>query len=282
MVWLQRALGTRCTRGRGSSFDNVHFTRDNRDVPSDLEQMPHLLTFLEHNGVLLSNEHTPLITRTADDILTTLTGVYGDKPRATGVEQLPHIQHQRHQRVGLVVRLLDRSGREHQHGPDADNGKIAPAPWVPYTRAGCDVGGVSTANIEVENADPDLKSIYGVNSPEWQSVLADKAAHDGFADISNANYQGIAVHCAHAWSSVCAKNPSLAAPDNLPDEPAGYNGDKALYGNLNVAPVIGCKAVSGSQGICVNDRDGLHRGCPRRQRQRHGRLRSRAGCIEVI
>ena len=60
-------------------FDNVHFTRDNPKVPSDLEQMPHLLNFLEHNGVLLSDEHTPLIAHTADDILTTLTGVYGDK-----------------------------------------------------------------------------------------------------------------------------------------------------------------------------------------------------------
>ena len=27
----------------------------------------------------------------------------------------------------------------------------APAPWVPYTRAGCDVGGVGLANIVLEN-----------------------------------------------------------------------------------------------------------------------------------
>ena len=27
-------------------FDNVHFSRDNPNVPSDLEQMPHLLNFL--------------------------------------------------------------------------------------------------------------------------------------------------------------------------------------------------------------------------------------------
>src|ERR1700681_2644191 len=26
-------------------FDNVHFTRDNPNVPSDLEQMPNMLTF---------------------------------------------------------------------------------------------------------------------------------------------------------------------------------------------------------------------------------------------
>src|SRR6266480_4653819 len=49
-------------------FDNTHFTRDNPNVPSDLEQMPHLLNFIEGNGVLLSNHHTPLISHTAVDI----------------------------------------------------------------------------------------------------------------------------------------------------------------------------------------------------------------------
>src|SRR5437899_2841807 len=61
------------------TFDNVHFTRDNPNVPSDLEQMPHLLNFIENNGTLLSNHHTPLISHTATDILTNLTGVYGDR-----------------------------------------------------------------------------------------------------------------------------------------------------------------------------------------------------------
>ncbi|HEX8919306.1 MAG TPA: hypothetical protein VF898_12440, partial [Chloroflexota bacterium] len=36
-------------------FDNVHFTRDNANIPSDLEQMPHLLNFMESNGVVLTN-----------------------------------------------------------------------------------------------------------------------------------------------------------------------------------------------------------------------------------
>jgi hypothetical protein len=53
-------------------FDNVHFFRDNPNVPSDLEQMPHLLNFLKSNGTVLSNTHTPLIAHTADDSLTIL------------------------------------------------------------------------------------------------------------------------------------------------------------------------------------------------------------------
>ena len=60
-------------------FDNTHFTRDNPNVPSDLEQMPNLLNFIENNGTLLTNHHTPLIAHTADDVLTALTGVYGDQ-----------------------------------------------------------------------------------------------------------------------------------------------------------------------------------------------------------
>ena len=61
------------------TFDNVHFFRDNPNVPSDLEQMPHLLSFLESNGTLLSNMHTPLIAHTAEDSLAIYTGLYGDR-----------------------------------------------------------------------------------------------------------------------------------------------------------------------------------------------------------
>src|SRR5438105_2975284 len=60
-------------------FDNVHFFRDNPNVPSDLEMMPNLLNFFEGNGTMLSNNHTPLIAHTANDILTTQTGLYADR-----------------------------------------------------------------------------------------------------------------------------------------------------------------------------------------------------------
>src|ERR671936_1150629 len=60
-------------------FDNTHYLRDNPSVASDLEQMPHLLNFLESNGTLFSNSHTPLIAHTADDSLTIYTGLYGDR-----------------------------------------------------------------------------------------------------------------------------------------------------------------------------------------------------------
>src|SRR5262249_34264357 len=55
-------------------FDNVHFLRDNPNVPSDLEQMPNLLNFIRDNGTLFTNDHTVLISHTANGILTDFTG----------------------------------------------------------------------------------------------------------------------------------------------------------------------------------------------------------------
>src|SRR5215471_2978563 len=63
-------ISTGCHLGNGIqhvidlTFDNVHFFRDNPNVPSDLELMPNLLHFFENNGTLLSNNHTPLIAHT--------------------------------------------------------------------------------------------------------------------------------------------------------------------------------------------------------------------------
>src|SRR3954452_11724449 len=60
-------------------FDNTHFLRDLNAVPSDLEQMPHLLNFIRGNGTMLANDHTVLISHTAGGILSSLTGVYPDR-----------------------------------------------------------------------------------------------------------------------------------------------------------------------------------------------------------
>ncbi len=74
-----------CTLGDGVqhvveiTLDDAHFFRDNPNVPSDLELMPNLKNFIEQNGTLLSNSHTPLIANSASDALTTLTGLYGDR-----------------------------------------------------------------------------------------------------------------------------------------------------------------------------------------------------------
>src|SRR5262245_66448044 len=39
-------------------FDNVHFLRDTPNVPSDLEQLPNLLSFIDDNATPLKADHT--------------------------------------------------------------------------------------------------------------------------------------------------------------------------------------------------------------------------------
>lgn len=218
-------------------FDNTHFTRDNPNVPSDLEQMPHLLNFIENNGVLLSNHHTPLISHTATDILTSLTGVYGDRHGVPVSNSFRYFTPTGSSNTGVSFAywtdpLFDPS----LPNPPIDTtynmltaqGKNAPAPWVPYTRAGCNVGSVATANTILENIATDIPTVFGANSPEAQEVASDP--NQAFAD-----FVGIGIHCA-VGNAVC--NTPNARPDVLPDEPGGYSGYTALYGHKYVAPQI--------------------------------------------
>ena len=64
-------------------FDNIHFRRDNPNVPSDLEQVAALKSFLADNGTLSSDEHTPLIAHTAGDIVTATPATRGCSARST-------------------------------------------------------------------------------------------------------------------------------------------------------------------------------------------------------
>ena len=122
---------------------------------------------------------------------------------------------------------------------------VTPAPWVPFTRAGCDVADIATANQELENTTPDIAQAFGANSPEAQQLAADT---DSFKDAETADYVGVAVHCAQG-SAFCstAKAPRgnqtspspTAVPDVLPDEPGGYHGFQALFGHRYVAPQLG-------------------------------------------
>jgi hypothetical protein len=128
----------------------------------------------------------------------------------------------------------------------APNGKNAPAPWVPFTRAGCDVGAFSIANIEFENVTSDINNVFGPNSPQ----AAEAKSNFNKAD---ADFEGIIVHCAQG-SPLCAKN---SAPDLLKDEPGGYNGFTALYGNVNVQPQVSpAGPVKDLDGNVVTDSHG--------------------------
>lgn len=252
------------------TFDNVHFFRDNPNVPSDLEMMPNLLNFIEGNGTLLSNDHTPLIAHTANDSLTTYTGLYGDR-QGMGVSN----SYRSYNADGTtdpagsfaywtdpVYDTASTPNAGHDTNPSmvysatppattspaVTPNQITPAPWVPFTRAGCNVGAVATANMDLENTSVDLPKVFGASSPEVTQLAADT---DPYKDPENADYVGLAVHCA-SGNAFCAtasaqkygqSAPSpTAVPDLLPTEPGGYNGFDALFGHRYIAPQLGAGA----------------------------------------
>jgi hypothetical protein len=253
-------------------FDNVHFSRDNPNVPSDLEQMPHLLNFLEQNGTVFSNSHTPMIAHTADDSLSIYTGLYGDRhgqplsnsfktyngdgttDPATSftywtspiidTKTTPPFANTTDTAPSMVY-------SDHVPATAGDTGKVTPAPWVPFTRAGCSVGDFSTANMVLENAAVDVPTVFGATSPEAIQTAADP---DRFKDKEVAQYVGEAIHCAQG-DSICASQPRVV-DDKLDTEPGGYNGYQALFGANYIAPAIGGGANQSHNGYQVTDANG--------------------------
>jgi len=251
------------------TFDNVHFFRDNPNVPSDIQMMPSLMQFFENNGVWMSNNHTPLIAHTGDNILTTNTGLYGDRhgmpisnsyrsfnPDGTAdpagsfaywtdpifdTASTPNPGHDTN--PSMVYASQPPATAKNPPAPNT----VTPAPWVPFTRSGCDVGDVATANQELENAAVDFPKVFGANSPEVAQLNADG---DRFKDAEVADYVGLGVHCAQGpGSQFCSSaqavkfgqtSPSpTAVSDLLPDEPGGYNGFLGLFGHRYIAPQLG-------------------------------------------
>src|SRR6185437_11537733 len=282
---------TSCHLGHGVKhvvtlvFDNVHYFRDNPNVPSDLEQIPNLLNFFTSKGTFLSNNHTPLIAHTGDNILTTLTGLYGDRhgmpisnsyqaynadgttdpagsfaywtdpvfdtktPPSAGHDTNPNM---------VYAPVPPATAR-----PAVAPNTVTPAPWVPLTRAGCDVGQVASAITVLENTAVDIPKVFGAGSPEDQQLNADT---DRFKDAEVADYVGVGVHCAQG-NAFCADakgvkfgqtDPSATAvADLLPDEPGGYNGFQALFGHRYVASQLGAGTPNlSSHGVPVTNAAG--------------------------
>jgi hypothetical protein len=240
-------------------FDNVHFARDIPNVPSDLEQMPNLLNFFRRNGSLLTNHHTPLISHTADDIISSLTGVYPDRQgqavansyvifTPTGFSFPSSFTYW----TDLVNNTTDPAFN--LLGAD---GKNAPAPWVPFTRAGCSTGAISIADMEVENTTSDLVTIFGAGSAPVLEATTDAKSKDPIVRAQPAaDFEGIAVHCA-AGAALCS-GPNGGVADVLPQEPGGYSGFNALFGHKFVAPAIngGNAALRDLDGNIITDSRG--------------------------
>lgn len=267
-----------CQLGKGVShvinivFDNVHFARDNPNVPSDLEQMPHLLNFLEQSGTVFSNSHTPLTAHTADDSLTIYTGLYGDR-HGQGLSNSFHTYNPdgttdpNTSFTYWTSPIIDTKTNppvanpndtapsmvysDHVPATIGATSNITPAPWVPFTRAGCEVGDFSTANMVLENAAVDVPTVFGAGSSEATETASNP---DPFKDVQVAKYVGEAIHCAQD-ATICSSSPRAVA-DKLPTEPGGYDGYQGLFGAKYIAPAIGGGANVVHDGYKVTDANG--------------------------
>ena len=240
-------------------FDNTHLTRDRANVPSDLEQMPNLLNFMTNNGTLSDNEHTILISHTAGGILTSLTGLYPDRHGITVSNSYGYFKSGTNATAfsSAFKYWTDKVDDATPTGVNdplpnmvTTGGLNTPAPWVPYTRAGCDYGAVSTANVVLENTKTtpagDMTKVFGAGSPEWNEANANSS-------LAQTDFVGIAIHCA-AGGGICNTS-SHARPDVLPDEPGGYNDFQGLFGAKYVNPAIaaGANVVSDTNGDPITD-----------------------------
>jgi hypothetical protein len=235
-------------------FDNTHYRRDRPDVASDLEQMPHLLHFLQGNGTLLTNDHTILISHTAGGILASLTGLYPDRNGQTVSNSYDYFKNDGTPTFTSSFKYwTDTVDGSDDPLPNmiTDGQATTPAPWLTYTYAGCDVGGVSAANIELENTSTapagDMTRVFGAGSAEWNEANADKTK-------AQADFVGIAIHCA-LGSPLC--NTANARPDDETIAPGSSNGHSALFGARYVNPAIaGSACVGDTSGAPITDGHG--------------------------
>jgi hypothetical protein len=245
-------------------FDNTHLFRDRPQFASDLEQMPHLLGFMRQQGTLNDNDHTILISHTAGGILSAFTGLYPDRNGQTVTNSYRYFKDDGTSASASAFKywtdLVDSDGvppadaLPNMVNADSGQPKTTPAPWVPYTRAGCDFGAVASANVVLENTSTgpngDMTKVFGQGSPEWNEALASNAAPAGTAAraLAQTDFVGFAVHCGRG-GGLC-KNNADAKADMLPDEPGGYAGFEGLFGAKAVNP-----AITGGQAV-VNDTEG--------------------------
>src|SRR5204863_4374181 len=134
---------------------------------------------------MLANDHTVLISHTAGGILSSLTGVYPDRHGQTvsnsyvrttsaGTFQFPSSFGYWTDPASAATSVLNMVG------PDGSN---IPAPWVPYTRTGCDFGAIATANVVLENTGTgpsgDVTKVFSMGTPQFTEAQTSTDAPTG-------------------------------------------------------------------------------------------------------
>ena len=221
-----RSASTSCELGNGIShvinivFDNVHFSRDNPNVPSDLEQMPHLLNFLKvERHRVLEPAHAadrPHRGRQPDD----LHGPLRRPARPARVEQLQDVQPGRVDRPGDLVHVLDVAGRRHGKSPPTAGHDTTPSMVYSDRVPGNDrrheshhAGAVGAVHARGLHGRQLLDREHGARERGGRPAdgvrlrlargRAVQRRHRPFKDAEIADYIGEAIHCAKG-DAICA------------------------------------------------------------------------------
>jgi hypothetical protein len=226
------------------TFDNVHFFRDNPNVPSDLELMPTLYNFLKDNGTVLSNMHTPLIAHTAEDSLAIYSGLYGDRHGQPISNSYRTYQPDGTTQTDTsftywnspVINNSTKAPSTTDTTPSmiysptvpaasTTTPQVAPEPWVAWNKAGCSVGAFSTANMVLENTG-DIPTAFGGATPPLGA----------YANATSA-FLGEAIHCG-VGDSRCAGDAAAVTDTPPPSNDPGSASFKALFGHSSIQPFL--------------------------------------------
>ncbi len=209
-------------------FDNVHYRGDARPrgragrSPADAE--PAQLPDPAGHPVRRERPHDPDLAHRGRDRSPSLTGLYPDRggcrrsPTAFGyypASKVPAFSSSFKYWTALDG-SDQRPAAEHDHRRAEEHacplGAVHPAGRLVEQH----VGGVGTANIELENANTaatgDITKVFGNPSPEFSEVAANP-------QLGQTDFVGIAIHCGRAPRASCCNGNANAHPDPLPDEP---------------------------------------------------------------
>ena len=134
---------------------------------------------------------------------------------------------------------------------DSGTPKNAPAPWVPYTRAGCDWGATALANVVLENTGTgpagDMTKVFGAGSPEWNEARPSNAAPAGTAarNLAQTDFVGLGDPLRAGRQSICARQPERASPTCCPTSRAATPASRGCSGRStstrrSARPTVDC------------------------------------------
>ena len=248
----------RGTTNAGTTTDSTNWADGRNTTYTDSTPYP--------GGTLLTNEHTPLISHTSVDFTSEYTSLYGDRNGiatsqnseaaytnafTSGDDDLP---------VGYSSGFAYWTDPVNTSYIPGDNTTVfttqgsggavnPPAPWEPFTKAGCDVGAIAATGFVLENA----------TSATDESTSAVK--------FTTAD-EGLAIHCANPTvnpNTICSLagngtagptvDPTVdSVPDTVPGDPS-YVGYSAIFGNRFIAPALNDRitgpVTAGSQTLSL-------------------------------